>query len=84
MLRDLPHATTVNVTPSSADDWEVLVRDEKPVAASHPFRTDQAELGTGIKRRIRRDVLAQSSSHGQGGNGDWMLGRNDSDPFRGR
>ncbi|TKA53102.1 hypothetical protein B0A53_03982 [Rhodotorula sp. CCFEE 5036] len=24
MLRDLPHATTVNVTPSSADDWEVL------------------------------------------------------------
>lgn len=27
MLRDLPHATTVNVTPVSADDWEVLVSD---------------------------------------------------------
>ncbi|GAA5981337.1 hypothetical protein JCM10908_004073 [Rhodotorula pacifica] len=24
MLRDLPHVTTVNVTPLSADDWEVL------------------------------------------------------------
>lgn len=34
MLRDLPHATTVNVTPSSADDWEVLVRPEREPAAT--------------------------------------------------
>lgn len=84
MLRDLPHATTVNVTPSSADDWEVLVRDEELGAASDQHRTDLTEHGTGIKRRIRRDVLAQPSSYGQGRNGDRMLGRNDSDPFRGR
>lgn len=44
LLRDLPTATSVSVTPCGADDWEILVRVELPIAMAHARQETNAEF----------------------------------------
>jgi peroxin-1 len=49
LLRDLPHANAVNVTPSTADDWEILVRALCVLSLVLPL-SDFGSLGRRRKR----------------------------------
>lgn len=65
MLRDLPHATTVNVTPSSADDWEVLESNAEFVEMYllNQVRTvkDGMEIGCWVGTTLIRFVVDSTS-----------------------